>query len=144
MENDYINSRLNDQINWYDRKSNLAKKKLLRISFFSAICSSLIPIFTLFIDNYPYIFKIIITFLSQCINICTWYICFNKLQEISLKYRSTCESLKTHKILFENNCTPYDISDNALKLLITNCECIMDEEHKDWVCILEKNYSIGS
>lgn len=150
MPTNYLSDRLERQIKWYDDKSVEAKKNLSRVTFFSVLCTSLIPIVTLFIDFFPFLAKVIVTLLSQIVNICTWYINFNKLQEIRISYRSICENLKTQKFLYENRCSPYNDSSTALSLLISNCESIMDEEHKNWSTIFNKNskpvdsHSIGS
>lgn len=124
----YMVDRLQDQISYYNKKSLSYKRKLFSISLISSLCTCSIPII-ISIKTYFQAFDIAVIVISQIINLCTWYINFGKLQELSSKYRYSCDLLRKHKVLYENNCAPYTNPENSFSLLVKNCETIMFEEN---------------
>lgn len=48
-----------------------------------------------------------------------------------MAYRTTAESLKQHKFLFETKTAPYDDS-KRFGLLVQNVEGLISREHSDW------------
>lgn len=133
-EQEYIEKRLEDQINWYDRKSiaNQNIFKRLRISeiFFAALIPLLSIAFEVFnyLNNYH---ALIFGVIGLMISVLASIISFGKYQEFWQSYRTTCESLKKEKFLFYAKARPYDKS-NRYVLLVERVESLISKENTNW------------
>ena len=136
---EYINKRLVDQINWYDKKSIKNQKTFKLFRLIEIIAAALIP----FISGITFSniksgeFIIYITsFLGVLITIIASYIALGKHQEKWIEYRTTCESLKKELFLFKTKITPYD-TEISFQLLVKRVETIISKENTNW-----SNYSL--
>jgi len=129
---DYIKQRLDDQINWYDKKSIVSQKwfKGLRIAeiFLSGSITLLIAI-GLIMDD---ITKIVIAFIGFSLAIIAGILALYNFQENWIEYRTTCESLRHHKFRFLTKSEPYD-KENAFQNLVNNIEALISKENTNWV-----------
>ena len=130
-QKDYIKTRLEDQITWYDSKSKSAKcySRLLKILIL--ILSTTIPLISGFHKIEEADLRIVVGILGALIAISTGLISILKLQENWTNYRTTCETLKHQKFLYEAKADPYN-NGNELQLLVKNCESIISRENTDW------------
>jgi len=105
---DYIKQRLDDQINWYDKKSIVSQKcfKSLRITeiFLSGSIPLVIAIGLIIND----ITNIVIVFIGFILAIIAGILALYNFQENWIEYRTTCESLRHHKFRFLTKSEPYD------------------------------------
>nr|DAZ22189.1 MAG TPA: Protein of unknown function (DUF4231) [Caudoviricetes sp.] len=133
-ESDYLNSRLNEQIEYFDKKSISMKKKYFSFEIISIILSSAIPIVTLINPSPPSYYDIAIAILGTCTTIISSIVSLKSYNNEWLQCRSVCENLKHHKYLFINNCEPYNLDDNITNktLLVNNCEKIILSDLSDW------------
>ena len=136
-ESDYIKNRLDDQISWYSRKASTNKafhhwtKGL--IIFFSAI----IPLVA-GIEFQHLIKNIILGILGSFIAILSGLSGLLKFQEKWTEYRTTSETLKHEKILFQTRTGPYDEESDSFKLLVTRIENLVSKEHSAWSQYINK------
>ena len=127
-ESEYLENRLCDQIRWYSRKSRCYKKyfyvaRTIEIIFASALTAlSCIPYFQA---------SILIPFLSFSIVIIASLLALYKFQELWVSYRTTSESLKHEKYLFETKTVPYH-KENRFNLLVENIETMISTENSMW------------
>jgi hypothetical protein len=127
----YLKERLQGQINWYSKRSIFNKRVFLWLSTIEIICASSIPFLVGYVtDNCPWV-KILVGFLGVLIAVITGITALNKSQELWIEYRTTCESLKHQRYLFETGTKPYDEAD-AFHLLAENVENLISREHSKW------------
>ncbi len=134
----YIDDRLDDQMNWYDKKSQFNQKwhKLLKIIEIISAAS--------------------ITFLagmSKDITYSEWYIgilgiliavssgasSLYKFQENWIQYRTTAETLKHEKFKFLTKAEPYRDDSNAFLILVDRIESLLSKENTQWSLTAKKD-----
>ena len=125
-EEDYIKDRLEDQIQWYSKKSSFYKKLFYTIRAIEIIIAGLIP--ALFHWS---LIKGVIPFLSSIVAILAGLIALFKFQENWISYRTTSESLKHEKYLYLTKTSPYD-KENSFEILVKTVENITSKENSLW------------
>src|SRR5262245_20196165 len=130
-QEDYIELRLNDQINWYDHKSrrNQCLFKCLRLA--EIIAAATIPFLSGFAGN-SFPIKIAIGVLGVFVAVIASLLGLLHLQEHWIRYRATAESLKREKFLFLTQTEPYDKGD-AFHLLVQRVEALLSKENTEWL-----------
>ena len=133
----YIKDRVEDQINWYDKKaqSNQRWSKSLRI--IEIVCAAIIPFIAGYSESIPF-GTIIIGFMGVIIAICASLSALNKYQENWLIYRTTCETLRHEKYLFMTSTKPYDDTDGFNQFVI-RVEGLISKENTQWSRASKKN-----
>ncbi|WP_051219512.1 DUF4231 domain-containing protein [Oceanobacter kriegii] len=130
---EYIKDRLEDQISWYDNKSQSAQKWYKRLRLVEFFCAALIPFLAGMIANDTEDLKIAIGGLGVIIAIITAAQGLYQWNEDWIQYRTTCESLKKEKFLFLTNSEPYDSEDqDNLNLLVQRVETLVSKENTNW------------
>lgn len=130
IEQEYLNDRLEDQINWYDKKSSQAQSIYKSLKLYEIIVATLIPIIAGFGEDIVPI-PLTVGLLGASIAIVSAYVSLNQFQENWIKYRTTCESLKHEKFLFLSNATPY-VDVNRYPLLVQRVEMLISKENSTW------------
>ena len=129
---EYIAQRLDNQIEWYDRKSlsNQYWYKRLRMTQF--VAAALIPFFTAYLSEIP-MTKFVVGVFGVAIAVVTAALDLYRFQEHWIEYRTTCESLKKEKFLFLANSGPYGSGSVAMfQLLVQRVEALISKEHSNW------------
>ena len=135
-QEEYLNDRLNNQLSWYDKKSVVCQKRFKLVRTLEIIFAALIPLLSVINDESDTT-KIIIAGLGTAIVVIAGFNAMNKYQELWIGYRTTAETLKHHKFLFETQCTPYDKQDKFSKL-VENVEAIVSRENSNWNILVKK------
>lgn len=125
-EENYFKDRLEDQIQWYSKKSSLYKKLFYTIRTTEIIIAGLIP--ALFHWS---LIKGIIPLLSAIVAILAGLIALFKYQENWISYRTTSESLKHEKYLYRMKVSPYD-KEKPFDILVKTVESIISKENTFW------------
>ena len=118
--------RLEDQIGWYDRKSNSNQYTFKRMKIVEILAAALIPLFAGF--NLPWIaggsgaLIAVLEGLQQ----------LNQYHFNWITYRSTCELLKHEKYLYLGNAGPYGPAADPHALLAERIESLVSQEHAKW------------
>ena len=130
-EEEYIKERLDDQIKWYSKKAT--KNKLLNHWFkvLIIIFSATIP-FIVGIDFIETLKNIILGGIGVVITILSGLSGLLKFQEKWIEYRTTSETLKHEKYLFQAKAIPYSEEKESYKLLVTRIEDMISREHSMW------------
>lgn len=129
---EYMTSRVDDQIRWYSDKSQDAQKKYKRMQTTEIILAAFIPL----LSSYSADFKVIafiVGFFGALIAIIESIVKLNKYHENWIQYRTTCEMLKYHKHLYLTNTYPYNPSDETIdNIFVRNIEEIISSENSQW------------
>ena len=135
-EEEYLKNRLDDQIDWYDRKSSQNQKSYKRLQFILIISAASIPFISGFVDDFyylQYLFGAIGVLIAAITGILSLY----KFQENWTSYRTTCESLRHEKYLYLTKTEPYR-GKNAFNLLVQRVEILISKENSSWGEIMKK------
>jgi hypothetical protein len=136
-QEEYLKQRLDDQIDWYDRKSSWNQKWYKRLQVILLVAAAAIPFLSGYVSEVPVAelglpwVKIAIGLLGVAIAAIAAVLGLYNFQENWIKYRTTCESLKKEKYKFLTGVLPYD-DDNAFTLLVEHVEGLISKENTDW------------
>lgn len=133
-QNEYLEQRVDDQINWYSKKSQQNQKifKYLRIIEFVAAAS--IPFLAGYTKRLDYL-QIITGLLGIIIAVIAGVLSLYRFQENWTEYRTTCETLKHEKYLFLTKVSPYD-GTNAFTLFVEKIELLISKENSAWTTLM--------
>lgn len=136
-ESSYIKKRLDDQIDWYDNKSISAQNKYKRLKLIEIIVAALIPVLSIFSQDFIQVTWIIalsggiITIIEGWLNIANYH-------ENWIEYRSICETLKHEKYMFITGTGVYNTND-SFKYLVERIESIISKENVNWANLNKKS-----
>lgn len=129
-EEKYLSERVEDQINWYDKKSAVNKKGHFISKLIEVLGSSLITLIAGFsdkIDSSEWIIGIMAFSVAISSAVSSLY----KFQENWIKYRSVAEQLKHEKYMYLTGSSEYSEEDKY-KLFVENIELLISKENTDW------------
>lgn len=130
-ETDYLKTRVDDQINWYDVKSRHSQLWYKALRIVEIVAAASIPFLTGYVtDATPY-FRTAVGLLGVLVAIIVAVIGLFQFQESWVEYRSTCESLKHEKFLFITRTEPYNV-DAPFPLLVQRVESMISKENTTW------------
>ena len=127
---DYLKDRLDNQIEWYSKKSSSNQKMYKRLQLTTIITSASIPFLSGYSEQYP-TFNIVIGIIGVVVASITAILSLNKYQENWLHYRTTSESLKHQKYLYLTGTDPYHEA-NAFNVLVQQVEALISKENSTW------------
>ena len=130
---EYIAERVDNQIGWYDQKSQGAQRWFKRIRGLEIISAGAIPLFAGFGDGSTWSI-IVVGVLGAVVAILASLLSLNQFQENWIEYRTTCESLKHEKYLFLTNAEPYNEEDplGLFGLFVQRIESLISKENSTW------------
>lgn len=127
---EYLQQRVDDQIEWYDRKSRNAqgRYKLLRVLEICVAAS--IPVLSGFSGMVPNA-SLVVALAGVLLTVVAGLLSLYRYQEIWINYRGVCESLRREKFLFLTRTPPYDAA-APLPLLVERAEALLSQENNTW------------
>jgi len=134
-EIDPIMERLEDQIEWYDRKSMMNQRYFKRIKMVEITAAAVIPFLSAF--SFPQVLwftgglGVLITVLEGTLHL-------NQYQQNWIAYRSTCESLKHEKYVYLGKASPYTSVVDPHALLAERIESLVSQEHAKWASVQQQ------
>lgn len=120
-------ARLDDQINWYDRKSNQNHQVYKWLKMIEIVAAALVPL-TAGLHSPP----ALTGSLGVLIAVLEGLLQLNQNQHNWIAYRTTCETLKHEKYLYLANAGPYSTASNPHSLLAERIESTVSQEHATW------------
>jgi hypothetical protein len=132
--------RLEDQIGWYNRKSQTAQWRYKSLKLIQVFIVALIPLGSA-LPIPPSEFKWATAILGLFVLVIEALQQLNQDQQNWIAYRSTCESLKHEKYLYLAGAGPYTNAENKEKrlvLLADRIEGLISQEHAKWVSTQEQ------
>src|ERR1044071_9584896 len=106
-EQEYMEQRVANQIEWYDTKSGFNKRWFLRLKIAEIIVALLIPLLTGYITPENLDPKMVVGILGVVVAAAAGIITLCKFQENWIQYRTVAETLKHEKFLFATRSGPY-------------------------------------
>jgi hypothetical protein len=129
--------RLEEQIDWYDKKSAINQSCFKRLKIIELISAALIPLLAGLSTLIPYP-AIITGGLGALIVVLESLQGLYQFQSNWISYRSTCERLKHEKYLWLAKAGHYADAKDPDRLLAERVESIVSIEHAKWVSAQEK------
>jgi hypothetical protein len=119
-------SRLEDQLGWYDAKSQAAQRAFKRLKVGELVVASAIPVVALL--DVP---AVVPAVLGASIAVVEGILHLYQLQERWILYRSTAEALKHERFLYLAAAGPYTGEDRD-RVLAEQVEGLVSQEHARW------------
>ncbi len=136
-EQEYIESRLEDQVKYYEKNSLENKKYYYYFKTSEISISVVIPFLTGYIMDNPFI-KYVIGGLSVMLALLTGLEVLYKFQDKWITYRATAETLIQEKYMFLSKAGSYK-DDQTLSNLSERVELILAKENSTWNQIMSKD-----
>jgi len=134
-EADPIMQRLEDQIDWYDRKSIANQRTYRQMKVVEILAAAIIP-FLAALRN-PNI-GMVTGALGVLVTVLEGMLHLNQYQQNWINYRSTCEALKHEKYTYLGKASPYANVPDAHALLAERVETLVSEEHAKWASLQQQ------
>jgi hypothetical protein len=134
-EEKYLCDRLEDQINWYGKKSTSNKRYYYSFKTSEVILAAIVPFLIALSEKDELPLKIVAGVLSVFVGIIASILIVFKFQEKWIQYRSTSENLKHEKYLFGTKSGIY-ASDPKFHVFVERIEFIISKENLDWTQII--------
>jgi hypothetical protein len=128
---EYIQQRVDDQLNWFEKKSawNQSRYKWLRTGTIAASVS--IPVLSGMIAQFSWL-TYVVGALGAMVALIEGILSLNKYQDNWVHYRSTAEALKREKLLFQTRSGLYQKAQDPFHLLVSQVETILQSENQAW------------
>jgi hypothetical protein len=127
--------RLEDQISWYDAKSQAAQRWFKGLKIVQLVCAGLIPLVAVFNvvgpEKVTAIFGLVVLIVEGLQQL-------NQYQSNWIGYRSTCEALRHEKFLFLATAGPYAKVEQPQVLLAERIEVLISQENTQWRSLQEQ------
>jgi hypothetical protein len=130
-EQEYIEQRLDDQEQWYSKKSSWNQRWYKRLRFIEIVLAAGVPFFTSLISKDMAFMTYVVSALAFVIAAVSGLMAMEKFQENWVDYRSAAETLKREKFLFLTKSAPYDGPD-PFHTLVQRVEEILARENATW------------
>lgn len=130
-ESEYVKTRLDDQIAWYDRKSQWNQSVFRRLQMVQIVAAALIPFLAGFTAVDGGWARWTVGLLGVLVAASAGIQGLYRFQEQWIDYRGTCESLRHERYLFLTRVAPYD-GEDAFRLLVKRVEARISRENAEW------------
>ncbi len=131
-EEDYLESRLNDQIEWHDRKSGWNQQWYKWLQILTLVSAGLIPFVSAIPgDKFELAVRLVVAGLGVVVAIAAGVQGLYRFQERWIEYRTTSETLKHEKFRYLTRTEPYD-GNNAFAVLVERTEGLISQQNTRW------------
>lgn len=127
----YIQERLDDQLNYYSKAASKAKKKYQNLKAAEIAFAALIPFLSALITPERMYIKFLVGALGVFVTLFSGILMLYKYHENWVNYRSTEDALKSEKYLFLAQSGPYKNGASDAEF-IEKIESILGNEHQKW------------
>lgn len=136
----YIRHRIEDQIAYYESKSQYNKTLYYRISIAAVVASALVPVVSVFMPS-DIVPKLIITLLSATTTILTSIQVLFNAKDLWTKYRANATRLTAFLHQYYAHSGPFAGlgEEEAFQLLVQMSEAQMEDENKGWGSMFDHN-----
>jgi hypothetical protein len=132
-EAEYLEQRLDDQINWYDKKSAFNQKWYKCLRLIEIIAAASIPLLAGYMQKpeYEVWAGMAIGPIGLTVAVLAGIVSLYRFQENWNEYRAVAESLKQEKYLYLSRAEPYR-GDQPFELLVQRVEALLKSETTGW------------
>lgn len=135
---EYIEQRVEDQVNWMNGKSKRNKKRFYFFTVFQLIISALIPwLASINFDTGKPVLSLLIGGIGVLVVVTTGILSVGKYHENWIRYRSCTEKMISHKFKYLTGAMPYN-TDNSFELFVMNIESLLSEENISWAKVVSE------
>lgn len=132
---DPIVERLEEQIEWYDKKSLKNQRAFKRIKVVEILAAAIIP----FLAALHFTGAMTITAaLGVVVTVLEGLLHLSQYQQNWISYRATCESLRHEKYLYLANAGHYSAASDPHKLLAERIESFVSQEQTQWISVQQQ------
>ena len=135
-EETYLKERLENQLAWYDNKSQHNQRCFKRLRLLEIVSAALIPFLSGVGDKVPYS-AWWIGGLGVIIAVSAAASTLFKFHENWIEYRTTAEQLKHEKFIYLTHTKPYDTQEK-FGLLVERVEALISKENSAWAATSQK------
>lgn len=128
---EYLKDRLDEQIEWYNKKSGLHKRGFRWLRVIEIVAAAAIPILSAYSRDWLTV-RVSVAILGGLIAVIAGVMGLYQFQENWTHYRTTAEALKHEKYLYETGTEPYNV-EKPFPLLVQRVESLISKEHSGWV-----------
>ncbi len=136
---DPVLARLDDQIDWYDKKSSTSQRYYKRIKLTEIIAAALIPFVVG--AHIPYA-AWIAGGLGVLITILEGVLQLYQYQQIWVAYRATAEAMKHEKFLYIAKAGDYAKALDSRALLAERVEALGSQENTKWASLAQQEQKV--
>ena len=129
-QDDYVAERVENQIAWYDTKSQANQRSYKRFRTIEIAAAATIPLLLGF-SELANPLQIVVGALGLVVAIIAGLTSLYQFQERWTEYRGTCEALKQEKFFYLTGVAPYDTAE-AFPLFVHRVEGLLSKEHASW------------
>jgi hypothetical protein len=140
-EEEYISHRLDDQIDWYSKKSSSCQNRYKALRVVEIIAAALIPFLSGMGDKIPCSQWIVGAF-GVTIALAVAGGALFKYHENWIQYRVTSEQLKQEKFLFATRSGPY-ADQERFQLLVQRVEALISKEAATWAHVNKQQAKVS-
>lgn len=126
---EYLQERVERQIGWYDRKSRLNKQAFVVLQIITLVAAASIPVFSIFSGDLWA--RLVVAILGSATAVTTGIVSLYQFREHWIEYRTTAESLKHEKYMFQTKTGLYT-GDDAFSVLVDRVEALVSQENTTW------------
>ena len=126
-EEQYVERRLDDQIEWFDRKSGAHQSRFKLLRTLEIIAAAAVPVLVVFE------WASIAAVSGALVTVLAGFLMINKYDETWTSYRSTWSALLREKMLHETRIAPYDDESTRYARLVRRVEAILSTESRAWL-----------
>ena len=133
-EKAYLRDRVDDQLNWLEKKSGESKRHYRRFKTVTIVVAVLIPFLTGLIDGeITGLMKIVVGLLGVVIAVSEGIPSLNKYHDLWIRYRATAEAVKREKIIYLTKSGKYEKATDPFRAFVVEIESILAEENSKWL-----------
>ncbi len=133
-EADYIEQRLDDQLNWFEKKSAAAQRWYKRLRLIEIVAAASIPLLAVYDGKFDEKFSyttLAMAAIGVVVAVLAGTIGLYRFQENWTEYRAAAESLKQEKYLYLTRAAPYN-GDQPFETLVRRTEALLKSEYAGW------------
>jgi hypothetical protein len=134
-----VHARLDDQITWYDARSEQNQHWFRRLKVAQLVAAAAVPVVAGVSAE-----AWIVGSLGAGIVVMEGLQQLFQFQQNWTSYRATCEALRHEKFLFEARAGPYAVAQRPEAVLAERIEGLVSQEHAKWVSSQEESAQSGA
>lgn len=128
-ETQYMQERVDDQLNWYSNKSTYNKNWFHRLQVITLVAAASIPVLTLVSSDIS--MRILVACVGAIAAVAAGVTSLCRFRDLWVDYRATAEILKNEKYLYLTRSGPYD-GEGAFNQFVLRVENILAQENQGW------------
>jgi hypothetical protein len=129
-ESEYFQQRLDEQIEWYDRKSMSSQRAFKRLRLVEILAAATIPVLAGFGQG-SQSFALATGLAGMLVTVIAGILALYRFQENWREYRATAEALKQEKFLYLSRARPYQ-GEQRFETLVQRVETLLSRETTEW------------